>query len=24
LPPEMRAIFAKAEADIPDPYHPAH
>ncbi|HKF54229.1 MAG TPA: thioesterase family protein [Blastocatellia bacterium] len=25
LPPEMRAIFAKAEAaDTPDPYHPAH
>jgi len=24
LPPEMRAIFAKAEADTPDPYHPGH
>jgi len=24
LPPEMRAIFARAEADTPDPYHPGH
>ena len=24
LPPEMRTIFAKAEADTPDRYHPAH
>ena len=24
LPPEMRAIFARAEADTPDTYHPGH
>jgi len=24
LPPEMRAIFARAESDTPDPYHPGH